>query len=103
MGMHAGYRGKSQKGRQARGPRLLIVSDCLGVLISIEKAWRRGSAWSLHKGHGRSILENILMLRSEWTARGGAVVFLWTPSHCGVYMNGYADMMAKAYLGYLTK
>ena len=89
-----------KKGRQARGPRLLIVSDCLGVLIGIERAWRRGSAWSLHKGHRRSILENILMLRSEWTARGGAVVFLWTPSHCGVYMNGYADMMAKAYLGY---
>ena len=94
-----GMEHRVKKGRQTRAPTLLVVSDCLGVLVAIEKAWRSGTAWGLHKGGRRSILENILLKRSDWAKRGGALVIIWTPSHSGVFMNGYADMGAKAYLG----
>ena len=79
-------------------PRLLIGSDCTAVLLAIEKGWRGGSGWRLGNQHRQVLLERILLRRAEWERRGGAVVFLWTPAHRGVYPNQYADTIAKAHV-----
>ena len=48
------------------------------------------------------VLERMLLMRRDWQRRGGArppVVFVWTPSHKGVFANQYADAVADAYIG----
>ena len=49
----AGERAEATQGLAA--PRLLVISDCMAVLIAIERAWRGGSAWRL-AGHGRAAM-----------------------------------------------
>ena len=84
----------------ARGaaPRLLVLSDCLSVLMAIERAWRGGDAWRLARQHRQTMLEHVLLARADWTRRGGAIVFQWVPSHRGILPNSYADGVAKAYV-----
>ena len=45
------------------------------------------------------MLERMLLMRRDWQQRGGAVVFVWTPSQKGVFANQYADAVADAYIG----
>ena len=74
--------------------RLLVLSDCLGVLDAIESAWRGGSPTPLLRRDRGALLEAICRLR----ARFDRVVFLYVPSHTGIAPNAYADAVAKAYL-----
>ena len=93
------------KGAEARSPdsreapRLLVLSDCLSVLVAIERAWRQGSAWRLYTQYRSSTMESIMLRRRAWQQRQGAMVFLWIPSYAGIFPNAYADAVAKAYLG----
>ena len=95
-------RGSEERGhevRKGRTPRLLVMSDCLGILIGIEAAWRRGSAWGLRKSKRAGWMEELLGIRSRWGKGGGSIVILWVPSHKGIYANAYADAAAKAHVG----
>ena len=44
------------------------------------------------------MLERMLLMRRDWQQRGGAVVFVWKPSHKVVFANQYADAVADAYI-----
>ena len=75
--------------------RLLVLGDSLAVLTDIEAVWRSGSIRNARKRHRRAMLERILLLRRDHFED---VVFMWTPSHVGVFANQYADMVAGAFL-----
>ena len=52
MAIWACLEGATERTRAAggdRAPTVLVLSDCLGILITVEKAWRGGSAWELHR------------------------------------------------------
>ena len=71
--------------------RVLIVSDSLSALRSIESGWRgRGAVYRKRKGG--ATIEAINTLRASL----GKVVFIWVPSHLGIPCNAYADAVASA-------
>ena len=74
--------------------RVLVLSDCQGVLSSIERAWRAGKAWACKNRDRGGMIEAICHLRAQL----GTVVLAWCPGHRGVSGNEYADMIAKAHL-----
>ena len=80
-------------GPQVHTARVLIQSDCLGVLDAVETAWRREAAGLRNVDRG-ALLENICVLRQ----RMNRVIFLYTPSHKGIAPNAMADAAAKAHL-----
>ena len=84
----------ARAGQGAAGRRVLVQSDCLGVLDAIERAWRGGSPAPLRGLERGALLEAICRLR----ARLGLVVFMFTPSHVGIVPNAYADAAAKSHL-----
>ena len=73
--------------------RVLIQSDCLGVLDAVETAWR-SDATGLRQVDRGALLENICHLRRSMDR----VIFLYTPSHKGIAPNAMADATAKAHL-----
>ena len=75
--------------------RVLIQSDCLGALDSVEAVWRVGRADSLRGRDRGAMLESICRLRK----RLDRVIFLYTPSHKGHASNAMADAVAKTCLG----
>ena len=81
-------------GPRARDTRVLIQSDCLGVLDAVEASWRAGRADGLAKRDRGATLEALCRLREQL----GLVVFMFTPSHVGIAPNAYADAAAKAHL-----
>ena len=83
-----------REGQHASEARLLVQSDCLGVLDAIESAWQRHDATALPKMDRGAMLESICRLREQL----GRVVFLFTPSHRGIAPNAYADAAAKSHL-----
>ena len=74
--------------------RLLIQSDCLGVLDAIDAAWRAGTPAPLHRRDRGATLEAICRLRTRFDR----VIFMYVPSHTGIAPNAYADAAAKAFL-----
>ena len=80
-------------------PRLLVLSDCMSVLWAIERGWRSANLETLQGQKRRGVLEELLLTRSRWVEKGGAIVMQWVPSHEGVYANAYADATAKAGMG----
>ena len=82
-------------GPQVHTARVLIQSDCLGVLDAVETAWRREAAGLRNVDRG-ALLENICRLRQ----RMNRVIFLYTPSHKGIAPNAMADAAAKAHLNH---
>ena len=74
--------------------RVLILSDCKGVLDALEAAWRAGDARRLRGRDRGATLEAVCSLRKQL----GRVVFLWVPAHRGISANAYADAAAKAHL-----
>jgi DnaJ-domain-containing protein 1/ribonuclease HI len=79
-------------------PRLLVLSDCTAVVISIDAALQMGSAYRLFKQHRAGLLERIALRAKAWRQQGGELVLQWTPAHRGVFPNHYADVVAKAFL-----
>ena len=85
--------------RGSTGDQRLHVAAA-AVLIAMERAWRGGRVWRL-AGHGRAaMLPRSAAVDAAGLAatRRGAdlVVFVWTPSHKGVFVNQYADAVADA-------
>ena len=76
--------------------RVLILSDCLGVLTAIEKARRARSLRELRTKHRRLMIGRVLALVNS--ARISVTVFVWVRGHRGVYPNHYADAVANAAL-----
>mgnify|MGYP002047075011 CR=1 FL=1 len=74
--------------------RCLIMSDSLTGLEMVERAWRRGVTWQGPQSGRAALLQAINHARE----RLELVVMMWTPAHCGVAPNAYADAAAKAYL-----
>ena len=74
--------------------RVLLLSDCAGVVQQLEAAYRAASAHSLRTWERGAVLEAICTYR----ARLGSVVVVWVPSHEGVAPNAYADAVAKGSL-----
>eukprot|EP00965_Chrysotila_dentata_P003741 122424-Pleurochrysis_carterae.AAC.1 len=69
--------------------RILIVSDCLSGLRTLEKIWR-GRRNKYRKLQNGAVLEAITNVREKL----GTVIFLWTPSHVGIIPNVIADNIA---------
>ena len=80
-------------GNATNTARVLIQSDCLGVLDAVETAWR-SDATGLRQVDRGALLENICHLRRNMDR----VIFLYTPSHKGIAPNAMADATAKAHL-----
>ena len=79
----------------AAGERVLILSDCLGALDSIEAIWREGDARRLRTRERGHMLESICCLRKQL----GLVVFMYVKAHTGNSMNAMADAAVKCHLG----
>eukprot|EP00965_Chrysotila_dentata_P083280 2747570-Pleurochrysis_carterae.AAC.1 len=77
-----GYYGKEKA-------RILIMSDCLSGLRTIEKVWR-GRKNMYRKLQNGAVLEAITNVRENL----GTVVFMWIPSHVGIIPNIIADNVA---------
>ena len=74
--------------------RVLILSDCKGVLLAVEEAWRARDMRRLRGRDRGALLEAICTLRAQL----GTCVTVWNPAHKGNVSNAYADACAKAYL-----
>ena len=88
--LHAMVQRSSEPGRE----RVLIMSDCLGVLDALESAWRAGDARGLRTRDRGAMLESCCVLRAQL----GLVVFMYVPAHSGIAPNAMADAAAKAHL-----
>ena len=75
--------------------RVLVLSDCMGALDSLEGAWREGDARGLRTRDRGALLESCCVLRAQLER----VVFMYVPAHRGSAPNAYADAAAKAHLG----
>eukprot|EP00965_Chrysotila_dentata_P167070 5517080-Pleurochrysis_carterae.AAC.1 len=69
--------------------RILIMSDCLSGLRTIEKVWRRRRS-NYRKLQNGAVLEAITNVRENL----GTVIFMWIPSHVGIVPNIIADNVA---------
>eukprot|EP00965_Chrysotila_dentata_P029423 977843-Pleurochrysis_carterae.AAC.1 len=69
--------------------RILIMSDCLLGLRTMEKVWR-GRRNMYRKLQNGAVLEAITNVREKL----GTVIFMWIPSHVGIIPNVMADSIA---------
>eukprot|EP00965_Chrysotila_dentata_P181787 6001098-Pleurochrysis_carterae.AAC.2 len=69
--------------------RILIISDCLSGLRTIEKVWR-GRRCTYRKMQNGAVLEAITNARENL----GTVIFMWIPSNVGIIPNVIADNIA---------
>ena len=92
--IHAYLRAVVSRSTDPSRERVLIMSDCLGVLDALETTWRAGNARGLRTRDRGAMLESCSVLR----ARLGIVVFLFVKAHAGAAPNAYADAAAKVHL-----
>ena len=92
--LRACYNEAVDAGRDPRRERMLLFSDCAGVVEQAEAAYRAGSARGLRKWQRGAVLEAIC----DYRARLGSVIIMWVPSHEGVTPGAVADAAAKCSL-----
>ena len=85
-----------QKGgwEEAAKTRVLILSDCQGMIKEVEKMWREKEVRHEEKGDRRAMLEAVCRVR----AKMGTCVLCYVPAHEGCSPNEYADACAKSHL-----
>jgi ribonuclease HI len=93
--IHAYLRRVVAASAEPRRERVLVMSDCLGVLDALEHAWRQGDARGLRTRPRGVLLESCCVLRAQL----GLVVTMYVPAHRGNWMNAAADAAAKSHLG----
>lgn len=92
--IHAYLRRVVDKSAEPESERVLVMSDSLGCLDSLEAAWRAGDARGLRTRDRGAMLESCCVLR----ARLQLVVFMYVSAHSGNAMNAMADAAAKAHV-----
>ena len=92
--IHAYLRRVVERSADPTCERVLIMSDSLGCLDSLEAAWRARDARGLRTRDRGAMLESCCVLRAQLQL----VVFMYVSAHSGNAMNAMADAAAKAHV-----
>ena len=92
--IHAYLRRVVERSPEPARERVLVMSDSLGCLDSLEAAWRAGDARGLRTRDRGALLESCCVLRAKLQL----VVFMYVSAHSGNAMNAMADAAAKAHV-----